>query len=98
VRGPGARVDAEAAASHFAFFEGYRLWSLRWQGHRPRRDAFLGPVWMPERWLRISPSSKGVVFGHLGGKAVGPVGTRSWDRCVCCRGSEARAAAPKSVV
>jgi hypothetical protein len=66
--------------------------------HRLGMCATLGPVWMPEQQLWISPSSNGVVFGHLGDRVVGPVWTRSWDRCVCCRGLEAAATTQESVI
>jgi hypothetical protein len=46
-----------------------------------------------------------IKFSHIiitvpstGGRVVGPVETQCWDRCVCRRGLEARAAAPESVV
>jgi hypothetical protein len=39
----------------------------------------------------------GVDFGRSGGRIVGLVGTRSWDRCVGCRGSNAEPAAPGEV-
>jgi hypothetical protein len=74
-------------------FRWCRLWSLGWQGRRPRRDAVLGPMCV---LLRFGCRSGG--FGRamllsvlsccLGARVVGSCGTRPRGRCVvsCCIG------------